>query len=74
MYKNGQRVVLIDSYEDGKVVGKHKGSVVGTATEITDAGNIKPLVLVKLDEGFYNPTKTIFTSLVVVHSSNIQEE
>jgi hypothetical protein len=52
---------------------KHKGTVVGTCTEMRTNGVMMPHWLVSLDEGFYDPTGTIFVRLMVVHSDNIRE-
>lgn len=42
------------------------GTVVGFGTV-----GPEPMVLVRMEQGFYNPTNSIFTSILVVHETNL---
>lgn len=52
---------------------KQTGSVTGFGVEINELGDAQPIILVRLDEGFYNPERTGYVSLLAVAKDGIEE-
>lgn len=66
-FKMGQRVELLSGNTDEQTFGVVNGY--GFITH--ESGTVYPVVLVKLDNGFYDEAKVHWTSTVVVHEENL---
>ena len=49
------------------------GTFAGTATVLHDSGEIVTLYVVRLDRGFYDESRTCFTSLLLVHPDHVRQ-
>jgi hypothetical protein len=49
------------------------GQVVGFGHQVnTRTNDVRPVVLVMLDKGFYSPDESVFVSVMCVHPDNIR--
>lgn len=55
------------------IMGNHEliGKVVGSATEI-NGSYVSPLILIELEDGFYNPEQTMFVRIIAAHAASLE--
>lgn len=65
-------VVLIEATTKKPHSKPITGSFIGTATHM-HRGQMLVVAVVKLDEGFYDPSKRIYTDTILVHPGNMEK-